>query len=425
MRSVGIAPNRSRSFDEDVFGSGTVFEQSQRELKLKLEARGIYFGDGLLPTYVYAFMSAAEQRRRWATHAERFVEAMERMSKLLVDDDEFCATLGMDREALELVRSDPGYGRTCVLCRPDGIPVGDDIRFVELNSDSPAMMMFLDIVAECVLELDTFATVRSDVQPPCAADRLLDALLACYMEYAGSGAGHPTIAIADWEGQKTRFEHQRLAEHFEARGYETLVCDPRAFHATRGELRVGDRRVQIVYRRALSAELLSRRDEVRPLLKAYREGAVCMVNPLRSYMAGVKSVLARPEVWGGADLVPRTLLLDRPETRAIVASSPLRWALKRSQGHGGDGVVLPEAGTEDAWVRAFAASLHEPWIAQEYLTLPKISVPELRDGSVVACEKYFNWNPFVFGGKFAGSIVRVSDSPLINITLGGGLIPAL
>ena len=52
-------------------------------------------------------------------------------------------------------------------------------------------------------------------------------------------------------------------------------------------------------------------------------------------------------------------------------------------------------------------------------------MPELRDGSVVACEKYFNWNPFVFGGKFAGSIVRVSDSPLINITLGGGLIPAL
>jgi hypothetical protein len=101
----------------------------------------------------------------------------------------------------------------------------------------------------------------------------------------------------------------------------------------------------------------------------------------------------------------------------------MNWALKRSQGHGGDGVVLPDSDNEAEWLRALGASCEEPWIAQEYLSLPRISLPELHDGQLVACEKFFNWNPFVFGGSFAGGIVRVSDSPLINITLGGGMLP--
>jgi hypothetical protein len=36
-----------------------------------------------------------------------------------------------------------------------------------------------------------------------------------------------------------------------------------------------------------------------------------------------------------------------------------------------------------------------------------------------------NYNPFVFRGSYGGGIARVSDSQLINICLGGGLLPTL
>ncbi len=42
---------------------------------------------------------------------------------------------------------------------------------------------------------------------------------------------------------------------------------------------------------------------------------------------------------------------------------------------------------------------------------------------MVEVEKHYNWNPFMFGGRYAGGLVRVSSTPLINITLGGGLLP--
>jgi hypothetical protein len=71
-----------------------------------------------------------------------------------------------------------------------------------------------------------------------------------------------------------------------------------------------------------------------------------------------------------------------------------------------------------------AASTREVWIAQEYLEVPRLAIPVAEGESIVWSEKYYNWNPFVFGGGYAGGLVRVSSTPLINITLGGGLLPA-
>jgi hypothetical protein len=403
---------------EQHFGSAQALVACERDLQELLRARGIFFGEGLLPTYAYAFLAPRAQIDRWASQADRLIESVERAAQRLVTDHRFYESMGLSDQALKLVRVHPGYNRICVLCRPDGIPVGQDVKFVEINSDSPAMMMFIDVVAQCLLELDAFAWLRPH-KPPSAADRLLETLIDCYREYGG--ARTPTIAIADWEGQKTRYEHKRLAEHFTAHGYETLVCDPRAFKRIDGELRVDDRRIDLVYRRALASEMIARASEIGPLLDAYTDGTVCMVNPLRSFVGGAKSVLSY--IANETEAIPRTLLLDSQKARDIVRSSPSKWVLKKSESHGGENVILPDRANRAAWNAALDSSTREMWIAQEYIGVPQIAVSIVEGDSVVQVPKHYNWNPFMFGGRYAGGLVRVSSTPLINITLGGGLLP--
>ncbi len=400
-----------------------MLESSERELRKMLQDRGVLFGEDLLPTYAYAFVLAHELNDRWVARAEQLIAATESVAHQLLDDVALFESMGLSRESLEFVRIDPGYKRICVLCRPDGVPVGTDMKFVEINCDSPAMMMFLDLVGNCLLELEPFAPMRGTYRPSSAADQLLATLLECYREFGGQGT--PTIAVADWAGQKTRYEHQRLVEHFEARGYPALVCDPRAFRLVDGKLYVEDRKIDLVYRRALASEIIERRSELEPLLRAYRDGTVCMVNPLRSYVASAKSLLTHLAMTSGVDCIPRTLMLDTKEARDMVSASPSRWVLKKSESHGGEAVVLPGERSAAAWQAALAASAHEVWIAQEYLDLPRLAMPVADGNRVSRTEKYYNWNPFIFGGKYSGSIVRVSHTPLINITLGGGLLPVL
>jgi len=403
---------------EQHFGSAQALLACERELQDRLRARGILFGDGLLPTYAYAYLAPASCIERWSSQASQLIEAVERSAQQLIVDHSFYDAMGLTEQALRLVRVHPGYDRICVLCRPDGIRTGDDMKFVEVNSDSPAMMMFIDLVAECLLELDVFAWLRP-FKPPSAADHLLQTLVACYHEYGGTRS--PTIAITDWAGQKTRYEHARLADHFTARGYETIVCDPRAFQRIDGELRVEGRRVDLVYRRALASEMIDRASEIAPLLDAYVDGSICMVNPLRSFVGGVKSVLS--QISKDTDCVPRTVLLDSDEARKTVRTSPDKWVLKKSQSHGGEDVILPNPATRAAWDAALTASSREMWIAQEYLEVPKLAISEVEGDAIVQVAKHYNWNPFMFAGKYAGGLVRVSSTPLINITLGGGLMP--
>ncbi|CAN5686511.1 hypothetical protein BH11MYX1_BH11MYX1_01260 [soil metagenome] len=406
---------------EHHFGSARALSECEHELQRKLREHGIFFGEGILPTYADAFLASRECVARWSAQAERLVESAELAAHRLVSDPGFFESMGLSANAVELVRVDPGYRRICVFARPDGIPVGQDMKFVEVNSDSPAMMMFLDVVSRCLLELDAFSWLREYPKPLSATDRLLDTLLDCYREFGGTR--QPTIAITDWEGQKTRFEHARIAEHFKARGYPTVVCDPRAFCTVGNELHAGDHRIDIVYRRALTAEVIARQAEVKPLLDAYRDHTICMANPLRSYVAGVKSVLSHLATHGAEEVIPRTILLDGEDARAIVRRAPATWVLKKSESHGGEHVILPEPANMIAWQAALEASAREVWIAQEYLEVPKLALSVVEGDEVVRAEKHYNWNPFIFGGTYAGGLVRVSSTPLINITLGGGLLP--
>lgn len=393
---------------------------AERSLTDALTRRGIYFGDGLLPTYCVPFFAHGPELDAWRANAELLALAIEEVAQAALSDPAMMRTLHLRPDARDWVEIDPGYEQISVLARPDAIFVDGKIRYVEYNSDSPAMMAFSDHVAECLLELPHLAgrgLVGETMLP-----RLLDTLLACYRSYGGSG--QPTIAICDWPGQKTRYEHARIAEYFESRGCPTIVCDPRALTRPGKKLEHEGRTIDLVYRRALFTELLERASEVAPLVDAYRDGSVCMVNPLRSYLASSKTLLAHlcaawPASRGECPVLP-TRILDAVRIAAL-RGRPLSAVLKKGESHGGLHVLLPGLSSDADRERALDEALLEPWIEQAYSPLPKLRVPAngaLRD-------KFYNWNPFLFGGAYAGAIARASDTPLINITLGGGLLPTV
>ena len=63
------------------------------------------------------------------------------------------------------------------------------------------------------------------------------------------------------------------------------------------------------------------------------------------------------------------------------------------------------------------------WIVQELLPIPSDVFPVLRNGEWKDEKKYINFNPYVIGGAFANAICRISDARIINIGMGGGLLP--
>jgi hypothetical protein len=65
------------------------------------------------------------------------------------------------------------------------------------------------------------------------------------------------------------------------------------------------------------------------------------------------------------------------------------------------------------------------FVVQEYVPVPEEMFPTVEDGHVQMRLKRFNINPFGIGGRHAGSITRISDQAVINVSAGGGLLPSV
>lgn len=398
--------------------------EAEDTLTRALQERNIYFGDGLLPTYPVPFFAPADELASWATSAELLAGTVEDVANEALRDKSLMKALQLRDDARDWVAIDPGYAQISVLARPDAVFLDGAVRYVEYNSDSPAMMAFSDHVSECLMALPHLRAHAARLRTETMLPRLYDTLLQCYREYGGTKEA-PTIAMCDWPGQKTRFEQARISEYLTSRGCPTVVCDPRQLTRPGKHLEYAGRRIDLVYRRALFVELLDKKDEVEPLISAYRDGAVCMVNPLRSYLASSKTLLAFlcrnwPASHGICPVLP-TRLLDGPRVAALSACDE-NVVLKKGESHGGLHVLLPGFASPEERRRALLDATESPWVDQDFAPIPKMRIPTR---AAPHAEKYFNWNPFLFGGRYVGGIARASDTPLINITLGGGLLPTI
>ena len=57
--------------------------------------------------------------------------------------------------------------------------------------------------------------------------------------------------------------------------------------------------------------------------------------------------------------------------------------------------------------------------------MPEDMFPTVEDGHVRMRLKRFNINPFGIGGRHAGSITRISDQAVMNLSAGSGLLPSV
>ncbi len=399
-----------------------------RTLNDRLLADEVLFAGKPLPTSIRPHFLARSIHDSWARVSERLLVIMEKIGRLVVSELDLYRTLGLPAEARALIAIDPGCERLAVVCRPDMVNQGAALSLLELNCDSPAMMMF----ADCVQGVLAGAAPLRDLVESGAVR--LDARTPALLEAVTSGMARPSfVAIVDWSDESTCFELKRTAAEFRRLGVDTVVADPRELRLVDRRLCLGHRPIDLVYRRVLAKDFLVRADELWPLLAAYREGFVRMVNPLRSWVIGTKATLAllhRKDVQAHLEPDERQLI-DRivPETHLVHSGLHSRliaerreWVLKPCGGLGGADVVIGNECDDARWSSAVRAAKDELWIAQRFVAPPTYDVIDFNGART---QRHMVWSPFVFGGKYAGGIARTSAETVINIKRDGALLPTV
>jgi hypothetical protein len=412
-----------------------------------LEEHDVVFKGATIPFVLMPHFVSPGQLRRVKHFVSELSRVLDRFCDAYPHEPELRAELGVSPEEDSLIRIEPGFPRPMRICRLDAFLAGYDVKFLEFNADSPAGIGYTDILFEGLTTAIDLPRVRQEFDT--AYTPMLPELVGTLLDaYAHVRAGRldlperPRLALVDIAGSPAVPEFRIVCAAARQQGID-------AFHATLDEiaydgsqLHVHGEPAHLVYRRALLEDL-----DQSDLVAAARDGRICVVNPFRSRVANNKKLFALFQDPRFAHLIegeeievikrtiPWTRILRRGRVSygtwtidllPFVADNRERLVLKPASDYGGHQVSLGIETPQERWEAIIAEHAErEDFIVQEYVPVPEEMFPTIQDGHVHMRLKRFNINPFGIGGRYAGSITRISDRAVINVSAGGGLLPSV
>ena len=429
----------------DLLATGNLAAESQGLLERLQADRGLYFGprpscNVLRPRFLtpgqYGFL-----QDRVGVLLPAFQMAYERA---LVDAD-FRRQLRLKDWEEQLLEVDPGFDDPSPTSRFDSFFVSEqELKFTEYNSETPAGAAYSDALSDVFYGLPAFQEFQRFYHcfPVPAKPGVLHALLDTYETWKGVRNESPRIAILDWREVPTFSEFVLFYDYFRSMGIEARNVDPRDVEYSNGKLTAGDYHITLIYKRVLITELVERGGLDHPVVRAVRDGAVCMANSFRCKLLFKKASFAVVTDERNAHMftaeqhaalaahIPWTRVVEERKTRFAGAEIDLvpyisahkdRLVLKPNDDYGGRGIVLGWTVDQAGWEAAVQAALAEPYVVQERINIPKEAFPSLHDGSLHVLDRLIDTNPYVaFSSYMHGCLTRISTEELVNVTAGGG-----
>jgi uncharacterized circularly permuted ATP-grasp superfamily protein len=418
----------------------------------QVRAAKLTFGNRVHCPFLRPVFLSPEDEQRVRKVAETLAKVAERVTKAALEDDSLFAQFHLRPEEERLVRMTTGFAPASTASRLDAFLLPESLRFTEYNGESPAGAGYSESLAQIFRALpvmDEFKQ-RFEVHSYPLSAKLLDALVTTYVDWGGKSK-RPQMAIVDWKEVPTWSEFEILKERFENMGIPVVLADPRELEFDGKRLLAHGKTIELLYRRVLINDIVVRPKECDAMVKAYAAGVVCVANNFRCKIPHVKAffgVLTDEQNAHYFSPEERELIQRHvPWTRVVadvktqygddaidllefVRKNQKSLVMKPSDEYGGKGVTLGWEVNQKEWDKAIEQGLEsgkrdDCWIVQERIPMRRGVFPYIGKGNKVQFKNMLvDFAPYLFRGKVAGYLTRLSSTSLANVTSGGGQIPS-
>jgi hypothetical protein len=266
------------------------------QLHQAMTASQLVLGGKPVSAFLRPHFLTRRQYDAMAKGAEALAAAVDRVRQLAIATPALMARLDMLPGERMLAEMNPGYKHFTITSLLDSHIQNGSLRFSQFSAETPTGVLYHDLLSDLFLDaapVKEFRKRHKLTKIP-SAKYLHSALLRAFKDF-GQKKKSPNIAILEFkqpfETMESR-EHLLLKEYFASMGNPCEVVSPEQLDYRNGVLRKGEFTIDLIFRRLRTQEFLVRYDlTTHPLVRAYRDGAVCMVNSFRSDMAQRKALL--------------------------------------------------------------------------------------------------------------------------------------
>ena len=388
--------------------------------KGKLSAGGRLICPFLRPNFI-----SRRQFESLVKTGEALICAIDRMEQMVLASPALLARLDLLPAEKMLAAIDPGYQALEVAARLDTHLNNGSLHFVQYNADSPTGGGYADALADLFYDLPPMKEFRKRYTLAKIGSRkhLLQALLKSYKQFGGTRK--PNIAIVEFRASFSagQSEYELYRDFFREEGYNVEIVAPEQLEYRNRLLRRGSFEIDLVYRRLGVQEFLIRFDLGHPLVQAYRDRTVCVVNSFRSELAHKKamfglltdeSLTARfPAVERKAirEHVPWTRLVHAGKTTyaektidllEFVTQNRDKLALKPNDDYSDLHTYFGWEMDAGDWDRALKQAQRSPYVVQERVEPVRSVFPVMSFGQLEFREMQVDVHPHAYLGKVQG-----------------------
>jgi uncharacterized circularly permuted ATP-grasp superfamily protein len=357
---------------------------------------------------------------------ESLTGAIDRVKRMALADPVLQSRINLLPAERMLAQVDPGYSTLAVTSLLDTHIHNGTMQFFEYNAESPAGLAYSEMLSNLFYESAPVKEFRKKqrLTKLGGSKYFLQALLKAYKEFGGKKK--PNIAIVEWKQPfetPESAEFQLLTRQFADLGYVAEVVTPETLEYRNGILRSGGLAIDLVYRRIPLSEFLMRYDLNHPLVRAYRERTVCVVNSFRAELSRKKAIFdlltdtaltakfPASERKAIRDYLPWTRVVADAKTTygdqevdlsEFILRNREKLVLKPNDGNGDAPTVRGWETDDTAWEKALKQAVRRPFVVQERIENTPVEFPIYNWGQLEYREMHVDVTPHVFLGKVHG-----------------------
>jgi hypothetical protein len=390
-----------------------------------MEEGGLSAGGRLICPFLRPNFVSRRQYDSLVRSAEALLGAIGRMEQMVLANPVLLARLELLPAEKMLASIDPGYPSLQVAARLDSHVRNGHLHFVQYNADLPTGAGYSDALADLFYDAPPIKELRKRYTLTRVGGRkhFLQALLKAYKQFGGTKK--PNMAIVEFRPvfHSGESEYTLVRDFFRDEGYAVEIASPEQLEYRNGVLRKGAFEIDLVYRRLGVHEFLIRFDLSHPLVQAYRDRAVCVVNSFRSELAHKKAMFGlltdetlvakfpAAERKAIREHVPWTRLVSASKTtydeRTIdladfIARNRQRLTLKPNDDYSDQHTYLGWEMDDTAWERALKQAMRTPYVVQEKVDPVRSLFPLMSFGILEFRELQVDVRPHAYLGKVQG-----------------------
>lgn len=352
-----------------------------KEVMEKVENSKAKYKGKVMPTLYHPMFVTDGDVKALENIGKSMMNIANKLTDRFIKDKDFRKKFGFPKFIEELIEIDHGYGVNIPIGRFDLFYEDEDnFKFCELNTDGSSAMnedyIFSNIMLESLAledfskdkKLSAFELFRSWVCESIEVYKKID-----------KAKEKPNVAIVDFKESATDMEFLEFQKAYRDEGYSCIIADPRDLTYRDGGLYCGDYRVDLVYRRMVSYEIIDKRDEIEDFLAGYRDKAFVCIGSLRSQVIHNKiffKILHDEDTLAYLTEEERDFVKKRiPYTGVFAGSEEVfnkvlegkdKYIMKPMDLNASQGVYVGRDFSDGAWEKRLRESFDKDYIYQEY-----------------------------------------------------------